>query len=430
MLKILEKYNQLPEAIRDRMSSVDVLKAIKKLEAEYKISLHTIIMRILIGEINSNKLIEFFAKDLKVDLVKAQTLSKELKDILELKVETQVVVPEDIADKNIVSPEKIAIEKKEEKIKELNNLDAFSEHDEEEIKQISKDMDKVKIGDSSSLDEQVNKIFEQLKIGFSSQFLLDRFKQIVKANLSGVRDLDNTFALLLKSFDQGGVNLSEDDAKKTIEVLSKVNSKNEPVSPPPVVPTVDSFASKNINAGEIKIKEELAQPKVDSENIARDVEYNLEKEIEKRKEKIEKSKQKVVNKVIEKNNTAPILKQDPKVNTGGKMRKKPLTMTPIDELRYLNLVDFRRLHEDPTKAIIKILRKIKLLEGKKANRKIEGIQAWRESPVNKMYLNIGQKSITNGKSIQDIIKELGDKESLNQQEFNAVGKLNYRLRSF
>ncbi|MCX6800164.1 MAG: hypothetical protein NT091_03390, partial [Candidatus Falkowbacteria bacterium] len=90
------------------------------------------------------------------------------------------------------------------------------------------------------------------------------------------------------------------------------------------------------------------------------------------------------------------------------------TMGPIEELANLNLIDFRRLHQNPQTAIIKIKEKIELLK----------------SPVNQTYLRIGQQSIAHGKSVGEVIKNLqsSNQDYLTEDEFEAVSELNNELK--
>ena len=112
------------------------------------------------------------------------------------------------------------------------------------------------------------------------------------------------------------------------------------------------------------------------------------------------------------------------------VRSAPIIMSPIDELAYMDLVNFRRLDPDPNKRVAKIEEKIALLEKEGIDKKIEGIRVWRLNPVSKTYLAIGQESIGSGKSIADIIKERKDQglNYLSQEEFDAVMDLNNNLR--
>ena len=108
------------------------------------------------------------------------------------------------------------------------------------------------------------------------------------------------------------------------------------------------------------------------------------------------------------------------------------TMGPIDELAYLSLMDFRRLHQNPAGAIIKIKEKIDLLGEYSYERKQRGIKAWRQNPVNRLYLKIGELSMAKSKPIKDIAEDLkqDQKDYLNEDEFNAIGELNNELKYF
>jgi len=109
---------------------------------------------------------------------------------------------------------------------------------------------------------------------------------------------------------------------------------------------------------------------------------------------------------------------------------KPKVMSPIDELRYMDLISFRRLSQDVREITKKIKEKIKLLEEDSYAKRSSGIRAWRMSPVNKLYLDIGKISISKNKAINAIIEErkLNHQEHLNVKEFKAITDLNRDLR--
>lgn len=108
----------------------------------------------------------------------------------------------------------------------------------------------------------------------------------------------------------------------------------------------------------------------------------------------------------------------------------PKLMGPIDELREMNLINFRRLSQDPVEAVNKIEEKIRFLEEDRYSKRIEGIKAWRESPVNTLYLEIGQEGIIVARGIENAIKarEKSKKDYLTLPEFNAIMDLNKRIR--
>lgn len=105
------------------------------------------------------------------------------------------------------------------------------------------------------------------------------------------------------------------------------------------------------------------------------------------------------------------------------------TIGPVEEIRQINLKEFRRLGADPKESAARVEEKINLLEDVSLIKKAEGIRAWKESEVNKLYLAIGAKSMGEKKPIDQVIRELKqqNKPFLAPEEFNAVADLNRRL---
>ena len=103
---------------------------------------------------------------------------------------------------------------------------------------------------------------------------------------------------------------------------------------------------------------------------------------------------------------------------------------PVEELANLNLVNFRRLDDDPERACKKTKQKISLLEEESYTKRQQGINGFRQSPLYKIYIAIGNESINQGISVKDVIKKkegAGD-EVLTMEEFNAILELNKELR--
>lgn len=108
----------------------------------------------------------------------------------------------------------------------------------------------------------------------------------------------------------------------------------------------------------------------------------------------------------------------------------PRTLSPIEELKAMNLTTFHRLSGDPHKAGEKIKNKILLLGEEGLKKLVEGVKAWRVSPVNQLYLKIGHQSIVDKTSVENVIQELKAKkeEYLTSEEFSAIMDLNKELR--
>lgn len=111
------------------------------------------------------------------------------------------------------------------------------------------------------------------------------------------------------------------------------------------------------------------------------------------------------------------------------VRARPKVMGPLEELRYLDLVNFRRLGDSPQAITDKIVMKIKLLEKDGYDRMVEGVQSWRQSPVNRIYVRLAQEAVAQGITLRDAVaaRQAANKETLSMEEIEAIVAMNSRL---
>lgn len=107
-----------------------------------------------------------------------------------------------------------------------------------------------------------------------------------------------------------------------------------------------------------------------------------------------------------------------------------MVMGPIDELRSLDTLEFRRLSADPAQAAARVHDRITLLAEESIAKEAEGINAFKLSPLNTLYLELGNESIASGKTVTDLIteRETNGIPTLSVAEFNAIADLNKQLR--
>jgi hypothetical protein len=107
----------------------------------------------------------------------------------------------------------------------------------------------------------------------------------------------------------------------------------------------------------------------------------------------------------------------------------PKIMGPIEELQFLDLINFRRLGKTPAEATAKVFAKIKLLENEGYDKMVAGVRAWRQSPVNRLYLSLGQEAVVKGIFLKDIIaaRQKAAQEYLRLEEIEAIISLNSKL---
>lgn len=111
------------------------------------------------------------------------------------------------------------------------------------------------------------------------------------------------------------------------------------------------------------------------------------------------------------------------------VKPMPRTMGPLEELQFLDLVNFRRLGASPEEITMKILNKIRLLEKDGYEKMIAGIAAWKRSPVCRLYLHLAQEAILTGKPFQEMVtaKSQQDSNVLRWEEIEAIINLNSKL---
>ena len=476
MLDYLQKFNKLPKELRNKISTSAVIFAINELEKKYKINLAAVVMRIMIKEFTVNSLAEYFVKEFNLEQQNAEQLTNELKEKVLFDVADYLRIKLEDKDKKIKDEKmlRIANDRVIQAMPSFQKLENFfSDEDEKEIKELAQKIkdDKKDNLYNENINGKLDKIIEQAQINFGSEDLALRFRNILKIYLTKVRDKIDTQQTLIKPMDIGGLGFDKESANRVLKIADNV------------VKIFDVKLKKNIEAPELK-KEKIVNAK---KMIERDVSYNLnnlkkkdnkkpKKEIlkeldlghllappppklyqdnkvsfftSKKKPKIQQTNdktEKIKHKISDEDITdkQKIISQTQRIKQidarktdviTGKIKMddvkfKPKVMSPIDELRYMDLISFRRLSPDVRGITEKIKEKIKLLEEESYTKRSSGIRAWRMCPVNKLYLDIGQISISKNKAIDAIIEERksNHQDCLNIKEFEAIADLNRDLR--
>ncbi len=360
----------------------------------------------------------------------------------------------------------------------------FSADDEAEIRELSKKIAWAERTDLSDaiIEEKLKEIIERTQINFGSADLVARFRQILKTYLRGIRNKLETKSALIKPFLKGGLSFDEDSAEKVMRLADQIlNAQAGEIIKPLAKIKIPELAERDVPYDfstfadqqktsvpkavsavkpEIKLRPDPApepvRPKparpILSEKIDHElapltpaaVNYGFQKNLKSRpKEKISpvfpaaKIKPRAPDN-LQAANPMPIIRrrfEADNLNLSQKVKVEdvkyvPKVMSPLDELKYLDLVNFRRLDKEPTRAVEKIISKIDLLAEENYGKRLEGIRLWRSSPVNKLYLAIGQMSISENKPIDVIIEERKIKggDYLTAAEFEAIMDLNKSLR--
>lgn len=446
MLDYLKKFNNLPISLRQKVSNKEAMATIETLEKKYQIALAALIMKVMVKEIALAGLAKYLAGE-NMAAAQAKQLAEELKekifsvlgDYLSVNI-FQPIAPEQtpkFAAKLSAGAETQATEPV---VKGASFF--FSPDDEAEIRELAKKINMVEKTELSAtvIEKKLEEIIGRAQINFGSADLAARFAQILKTYLRGIRNRLEAKATLSKPFANGGLSFDADSAEQVMTMADKIlNSKpGEAIKPWP----------------RIRIPELEKAGQAPRLVIAKDAAYDFSRLIKKDdkittvlpvQEKKPLLSEAVANKIkpavsvpladsgqmplIRRRFEAENLSQSPKVKIED-VKYVPKVMGPLDEIKYMDLINFRRLGKDPLNTAEKIKSKINLLEEEGYGKKLAGIKAWRLSPVNKLYLAIGHLSISANKPVDVIIEErkMQGQDYLTEEEFKAIMDLNKSLR--
>lgn len=416
MLGYLQKFNSLPDVLKQKVSNAEAMKKIEALERKYNIALAALIMKVMVKEIDPGNLREYLMKE-NLDERQAEDLALDLK-------------------KNIfsfVSPVFPAIPAMPdpEQLKAKGASFFFSADDEEEIRKLSNLIIKQENPEivSESIDNKLKRIISMAGINFGSADLAERFSRILRTYLQGIRNKIDAKAALIKPFLSGGLSFDEDSAEKVMILAGKIlNSKSAaPIKPLPKI-KIPELEKRDAAYDFSKLSPKLDTAHELAPLTPKVVKKEPEKEKIPEKKKIpavEENKNTIVKRRFESENS--ISGQKIKIED---VKYIPRVMEPIDEIKYMDLTNFRRLDNDPFKSADKIKSKIDLFEQESYGKKLESVKLWRSSPINKLYLEIGNSSIGGNKPVDVIMEERkkNNQEYLTADEFKAIMDLNKSLR--
>ncbi len=106
---------------------------------------------------------------------------------------------------------------------------------------------------------------------------------------------------------------------------------------------------------------------------------------------------------------------------------KKTSTGPVDELGQITITDFRRLAPSTSAATSTLQQKFENLKEDSYLNYMEGVEAWRKSPLYTQYLKILQDSLVQKKPIAEIIATSKDPEKINSEELMSIINVNKEL---
>lgn len=275
----------------------------------------------------------------------------------------------------------------------------FSVEDEKEVERIKKessgDVNK-KIKDYIlSVVRHIIQLIEETGAATVNVNNRSQLENVIKTRLNNVRTLAETKEALTSALLMRGQPLSRKTAEIVLELIEKKRKTIEEAIKSGETPTVKSGASRKSDARA-----------VDGESLGR------------RRESL----------AARAEPWSGAAETERKIFQAEPMARH-MTSGPVDELRTLNLKEYRKLGRDPQEAAVKIFDKIGLLEDESLLKKDEGVKAWQQSEVYRVYMQMGMRSMSEKKTVEAVALELKNKGEpfLTPEEFSLVADLNRKL---
>lgn len=300
----------------------------------------------------------------------------------------------------------------------------FSDEDEKEvanIRQAQKAFFKAPKG--VDYDYVAKKVMAVHKLFFPSYDLEKRFGNLVTSYMKGVRDQMEFKDLMTRPENSGGLNLSGDITDKILLTISE-----EAAHAPMAKPRTQSVTTRSQLTPSLgQVKQAMAQTEATEGKVTPTGEM-VQVPVNAPAVRVTRTvtpAQKGMSSTPAVR--APVDRRKPMVTD---IKSPPTVMGPVDELANLSVVEFRRLGNTAQAATEKIKAKVDILEAESLLKRSEGIKAWQNSPVNQLYLQLGQEALNTGRQIEDVMQQrtLAQQPTLTTQEFDAIGDLNKRLR--
>ena len=530
MFDYLQKFNNLPKSLRDKVSSPEVMRAISDLEIKYLVDLAAVIMKVMTKTLAINDLVEYFVSEFSLSREKAEALKLDIlksifysvKDYLGLE---PIKKEPDINDFSalLVKEANLSLPSEDLYLRLKNIVNTYLKGVRNLVDTKNSLMKKVEFGGLNLSQSETDRIFRTIrsqelaktnkierddKLDASlKEEVREILKEEIKTPLAPIKKELNEKLIVENKIDNQIPPFNNEKSSK--EKLDKIIMEAEAAAAPLFIKktnNVESIADekdavKVVGAGLLlskpkstllfKDNKQTLLPKIDKQKLLPELKENtgekinieprqnpeLKNEIKKeaglniavkdnkniitpsvnkdikveipavepvtKKENFQKE---VIN--HPKENKEDLVKKEDYINTtvntninfnrpqpiSSKPRMddiKPVVkiMSPIDELKFLDLINFRRLGENVNETILKIFNKIKLLEKDGYDKMVLGVRAWRQSEVNRLYVKMGQEAIMKGISLKELITDRQKKNQphLKIEEINAISHLNSRL---
>ena len=247
----------------------------------------------------------------------------------------------------------------------------------------------------------VDEVLKKIHFKVSEQ-LQNRLRSIIQLRLKDIRSIEQTKDKVMQPAVEGGLGLGEKEAEELVSVCGIILQRDV----------------KNVNLNDVPVlKKKTMLPMVEPNEIPatatpfNSFRHGEQKRLDSRFRGNDSEKRRNDN-VVRGNDKGGVLSTKPAGKTimEDVQAPRPVEMGPIEEIQYMNLVDFRRLSAKPIEAAARLKQKFLNLRDESVVLYLEGLGAWHKSPLYTDYV----------KSVILALKEKRKMSALDSGESNKI----------
>lgn len=294
------------------------------------------------------------------------------------------------------------------------------------------------VSDRDAYDHRriVDEVMQDLTVPIAPNLQMNA-RTLIDSYIRGVRDKHHVHELAVRDTVSGGLGLSDADAARIVVLIEDTLEGHHRKLKKVQKAKPKKSITREIDHSAVKKGMELSTTvPVDHvfEDMARAKLASRKKVVEKvQTKKFRPSIPTDVAKKLEAHYEMPAQKS---VRTPTKVRNmqdmhapivESASMGPVEEMKQFTLVDFRRLSNDPARAVEKFAEKLQGWKEESYLLYMEAREAWFESPLYKEFQDMMISALNEKQSLQEYMREHGQKDQIHLKEFNAMVELSGQL---
>ncbi len=328
----------------------------------------------------------------------------------------------------------------------------YSDDDDQEIAAQTRRVQNISASSGTiDIDQLAQEVLTQHSVAFRDELLQKRAASLFKARLKGIRDTEDTKAMLMRAPKVGGLGLDPDLAANLAASLDQAAEKLKsrgavrppvPLAPMPMPPIPKVQAERpaamppitrglqadNTSGTPVKPLPNFTEaPRVIAPQIKRPADIPMPKNQEPTPPPAPRPAPAPA--VMPK----PIITRERQTD-GPSMsditRPTSTVMGPAGEMSSLTLMEFRRLGQGAADSARRLLDKFHHYQKESFPLWSDAVAGWRQSEVHRLYLDMGRQSLETGSPITQVIQERAKAglPYLSEHEFSTVADLNRALQ--